>query len=132
MTDFINRSGHRPKFLNLFKIRMPITAIVSILHRLSGFLLFLLLPVVIYGLGLSLKNTESFQAILDLLNTPIFQLLFLMILATVFYHLIAGMRFLLMDLDIGHDLKVARASAWLVIIMAVCLFAWLTIKVMML
>ena len=111
MTDFINRSGHRPKFLNLFKIRMPVTAIASILHRLSGFLLFLLLPVIIYGLGLSLKSTESFQVILDLLNTPIFQVLLLIVSATIFYHLIAGIRFLLMDLNIGHDLKIARASA---------------------
>jgi len=129
MTDFINHSGPRPKFLNLFKIRMPITAIASILHRLSGFLLFLLLPLVIYGLGLSLKNTASFQVIHNLLDAPIFQLVLLIILSAVFYHLITGIRFLLMDLDIGHDLKIARASAWLVIVLAVCLLIWLGIKV---
>lgn len=129
MTDFINRSGQRPKFLNLFKISMPITAIASILHRLSGFLLFLLLPLVIYGLGLSLKNTAGFQEIHNLLDASIFQLVLLLILSAFFYHLISGIRFLLMDLDIGHDLKIARGSAWLVIVLAVCLTIWLGIKV---
>jgi len=130
MTDFINHNEHRPKFLNLFKIRMPVTATVSILHRLSGFILFLLLPMIIYGLGLSLKNTGSFQAILDLLNTPIFQMLLSIVSATIFYHLVAGIRFLLLDLNIGQDLKIARASAWIVILMTISLFVWLLIKVL--
>jgi len=132
MTDFIHHSEQRPKFLNILKIKLPITAIASILHRLSGFVLFLLLPLVIYGLGLSLKNSDSFDFVSNFLDKPIFQWLWLIILVAIFYHLISGIRFLLIDVGVGLHLKSARFSALFTIIASIVFFGLLVFNLVVL
>lgn len=127
MTDFRHQHPARPKFLNLFKIRMPVTALVSIFHRISGFLLFALLPLFIYWFGLSLRDTDGFRLVTSLTDSLVFKLLIWFIAVNVLYHLLAGIRFLFMDIDIGHALKAARFSAWLVLLVSVLLFALLAL-----
>src|SRR5579872_3303497 len=61
---------HRPKNLNLLTIRFPIPAIVSILHRLSGVVLFLLIPIILWGLSQSLASDDSFEFLHNTLTTP--------------------------------------------------------------
>ena len=58
----------RPKYLNLFQIRQPVPAIVSIMHRISGAVLFLFLWILLWGLDRSLASPESFA---DLKSTSI-------------------------------------------------------------
>lgn len=111
-----NKSRQRPKFLNLLQIRLPVTAIASILHRISGVILIMVLPIVIYGLGLSLQGEEGFAQALLMMESPAAQLLFAVLVTSIFYHLLAGIRFLLLDIDFGNTLVMARWSARIVII----------------
>ena len=127
MTDFIHHGEQRPKFLNILKMKLPITAVASILHRLSGFVLFLLLPLVIYGLGLSLKNNESFNFVSNFLSKPTFQWLWLFIVTAIFYHLLSGIRYLFIDVGVGLNLKSARLYALFTIVATIVFVCLLVI-----
>lgn len=105
----------RPKHLNLFKIRQPLPAVVSILHRISGVLLFFLgIPLMLYGLKMMLQSPQSFEILQDYLRHPMVKLMLLLPLWFFFHHLCAGIRHLFLDLHIGVALPQARASSKLV------------------
>jgi succinate dehydrogenase / fumarate reductase cytochrome b subunit len=106
----------RPKNLNLSTIRFPIPAIVSILHRVSGILLFLLIPVSLWVLQFSLSSQENFQKLHDNLSTPTVKLLTWLLIVPFVYHFVAGIRHLLMDVNIGIELKSGRLSAILTLL----------------
>lgn len=105
----------RPVNLDLTTIKLPIMAIASILHRLAGIVLFLLLPLMLYYLHLSLAGPESFANLQLTLASPIHKLLMWAFLAALTYHLLAGIRHLLMDIGFGEQLHQGRQSAALVI-----------------
>ena len=109
----------RPKHLNLLKIRLPITGIASINHRLSGVILFLAIPLSLYLLQLSLSNKENFIQTLEYLSSPWIKLLLIPLVWAFVHHLLAGLRFLLIDQEIGIHLSTARLSAWIVVVAAV-------------
>lgn len=115
------QAGRRPVFLNLMQIRFPVTAVTSILHRASGLLLFLLIPFLILALQMSLRSADDFNSLLAMLNAPVMQLLLFIILWAGLHHLLAGVRFLLLDIDMGVNKGTARRTAWLVNILAVLL-----------
>jgi len=104
-----------PVYLNLFKIKLPLPGLVSFIHRITGILLFFAIPLSIYLLQLSLQGESGFQHASALLNQPLMIILQVFIVAALFYHLFAGVRFLLMDVDIGYDKRQAELSSWLVI-----------------
>ena len=104
----------RPKYLNLLRIKLPAGAITSIAHRISGVLLFVAIPLLTYLLDLSLRGPEQYARVLSLFDTPIIQLSAILIVWALVHHLLAGIRFLLLDLHLGLERPVARASAWLV------------------
>lgn len=112
-------NNHRPKNLNLFTIRFPIPAIVSILHRISGIILFLLIPLFLWGLKLSLASLEDFDRLKDFLSTPIMKFLIWAFLSAFIYHFVAGIRHLLMDIHIGEELKSGRFTAILTMIVSI-------------
>lgn len=107
-----------PVFLNLVQIRMPMTAIVSILHRLSGLLLFLALPLFIYTLQESLRSPESFAALIGQLDSFVLKAILAVLIWSLFHHLLAGLRFLLLDMEVGIPRNQARNTALLVNITA--------------
>ncbi len=109
----MNKSA--PVYLNLLKIKLPLTGIISFLHRITGVLLFFSIPLSIYALQQSLHSEASFNALVTGLNTPLMIVVQLIVMSALFYHLFAGIRFLLMDLDIGYDKKIAQRSSWLVL-----------------
>jgi succinate dehydrogenase cytochrome b subunit len=111
----------RPINLNLLTIRFPITAIVSIMHRISGFFLFLVIPVFLAIMALSLQSPEAFFTVHSCFAHPLVKLLILAFLFALFYHLVAGIRHLLMDAGVGEELKPARLSAVLVIVLSISL-----------
>jgi succinate dehydrogenase / fumarate reductase, cytochrome b subunit len=111
----------RPVNLNLLTIRFPITAIASILHRVSGFILFLFVPLFLGLLSVSLKSREGFFTIQRCITHPLSKLIILGGLLTLFYHLLAGIRHLMMDAGAGENLTQARFSAGLVMCLAVAL-----------
>lgn len=114
-------SQKRPINLDLGTMKFPPMAIASILHRVSGVVLFLLLPPMLYLLRLSLKNSESFSQLQILLASPYYKLLLWAFSAALIFHLLAGIRHLLMDIGYGEELHSGRYSAIFVIAMAVIL-----------
>ena len=111
----------RPVFLNLWQIRFPITAIMSIMHRLTGVLLFLAIPFFIYALQQSLQSESGFQTVIGYADLLAIKIVLLLLVWSLLHHLLAGVRYLLLDIDIGIELPQARLTAWLVIILALVL-----------
>lgn len=105
----------RPVYLNLFKIRLPIAGMVSLAHRLSGILLFIAIPFAVYLLDISVISKEGFSQVISLLQHPLVQLVQVVLVWSLAHHFFAGIRFLLIDADIGVDKAQARVGAWLVI-----------------
>jgi len=104
----------RPKFLNLFQIHMPVGAVASIVHRMTGALLFLVLPGAVFLLELSVRSPEGFEQAQAILRSPLARLAGVMLAWALLHHLLAGIRFLLLDFAIGVSRERARMSAWLV------------------
>jgi succinate dehydrogenase / fumarate reductase cytochrome b subunit len=112
-----------PKFLNLFLIKLPPSGIVSIAHRISGVLMFVSTPVVAYLFALSLESRQGFQQVQALLASPVAIALTVLLVWSFSHHLLAGIRHLLLDVEIGVQRAQARTSAWLVNLGAVLLTA---------
>jgi len=106
---------NRPYFLNLVKIRLPLPGIISIFHRISGVVLFLAIPFAVYLLDLSLQNDQGFRDAAELLQQPLIKLLLLVLAWSIIHHFYAGIRFLLIDFDIGVHKAASRIGAMLVI-----------------
>ncbi|ADE13886.1 succinate dehydrogenase, cytochrome b556 subunit [Nitrosococcus halophilus Nc 4] len=92
---------HRPTFLNLALIRFPANAIVSALHRISGVILSLLVPVLVYLLDLSLQDSEGFAQVIGFFNSLGVKLVGMVVLWALLHHIFAGIRFLLFDIHVG-------------------------------
>ena len=104
----------RPVFLNPLRIHMPVGAWTSILHRVTGVCLSIGVPLSVYLLDLSLRSPQGFDQVGALFaGTPLqaASVLFVWVLA---HHLLAGVRHLLSDVDVGSQLVWARRSAWAV------------------
>lgn len=108
-------SKARPKHLNLLQIRQPAPAIVSILHRVSGAVLFLFLWLFLSLLERSLANEQSFTDVKSLFAHPLMKLLMLGLLWAYLHHTFAGLRHLGLDLRFGIELPKARATAFTVL-----------------
>ena len=111
----------RPVFLDLLKIKLPLMGLLSIAHRITGALLFLSIPVLLTLLSISLSSAAGFAQSVTIIQTLPFKLFALLLLWALLHHLIAGIRYLLIDLDMGVDLPQARASAITVFISGVLL-----------
>ena len=109
-------SEHRPVYLNLLKIRLPVPGIVSFAHRITGVLLFLALPYAVYLLDLSIESAQSFEQVRQSLDQPFMLLLQIVLLWSIAHHFFAGIRFLLIDAEIGVEKTSMRTGAWLVIL----------------
>ena len=110
----MNKNQTRPKYLNLFKIRMPVAAVVSIIHRLSGVLVVLAIPPLIYFFELSLKSPEGFAQVYALMQSKLMRGGAVVGAWLLLHHFFAGIRFLLIDIEVGVLKQQARISAWLV------------------
>lgn len=107
---------NRPKNLNLLSVKFPMSAIMSVGHRAAGILLFLLLPYILYFLQISLINEAGFEQAKTQFQSPAIKILGLIIIWALAHHFFAGIRFFLLDLDIGIDKSQAQKSAVLVMI----------------
>ena len=109
----------RPKYLNLqaliFEIRMPVSAWVSILHRISGALLFVALVWLLWMLDRSLSSEASFEKIRHYAGLWPVKLSLLALVWAFCPHFCAGIRYLFLDLDKGVDLATARLTSWIVL-----------------
>lgn len=114
-------NGNRPKYLDLTKIKLPVPGLVSILHRISGFGLFLFLPLLLWLLQSSLASPESYVRYRDAIAHPLLKLILLGLLWAFLHHLFAGLRFLMLDLHVGTDLPAARNSSRAVLAVSIVL-----------
>jgi succinate dehydrogenase / fumarate reductase cytochrome b subunit len=106
----------RPVYLNLLKIRLPIMGIVSFAHRISGVLLFLAIPFAVYLLDLSVESEQSYDQVRQLLDRPLMLFVQLVLLWAISHHFFAGIRYLLIDAEVGVEKSSARRGAWLVLL----------------
>ncbi len=111
----------RPKHLALNQIRLPLPGIVSILHRVSGAGLFLLLPFLLYLLDRSLGSAETFETFSAVVDHPLVKLLLMGLLWAYLHHFCAGIRFLLLDMHKGLKLETARMSSKIVLGVSIAL-----------
>lgn len=107
-------SDQRPVFLDIPKMRFPVTAIVSIGHRISGFVLFLFIPFLIFMLHKSLVTVPSFYQLKAWMHMPGMIILLWILLAAVTYHFFAGLRHILMDLGCCESMCHAKITAYVV------------------
>lgn len=125
------QNNKRPKNLNLLKIRMPVTAVVSILHRVSGIVLFLSIPYVVWLLSQSITSQAGFNYVLNVFSTDCGKLINVILLWAIVHHFFAGIRFLLLDIDIAISREATIKMAWLVNILVFVTLVLLIYKVVL-
>ena len=124
------RSIYRPVYINLLQIKLPVSAIMSITHRLSGiYNFFITLPVALYLLYYSTKSYNDFILIQDTLSNPNMISTFVTFSFLVYsYHILTGIRHLLQDIHIGESLSASRTSAYMILIVWFSLFFLLMMR----
>ena len=110
-------NSKRPVNLDLGKFHFPLPAITSILHRVSGIIIFVGVAFMLYGLQLSLSGEEGFSRVSGFLA----KLITWGILSALLYHLVAGIKHLLMDMGIGEELESGRLAAKATVVISVIL-----------
>lgn len=100
---------------------MPLTAVTSILHRISGIVLFLSLPFALWALQKSLSNEAGFLELKDCLSAPLMKAALTAVLAALIYHLVAGVRHLLMDLGIGETKQGGLMGSQILLVVSIVL-----------
>jgi len=113
----------RPKYLNLIQIRLPVPGVISILHRISGAALFLLLPLLLALFEMSLESPQTYLHFKSVFSYWAVKLVMIGLIWAYLHHLLAGIRHLAMDLHYGTDLPAARASSWVVLVGGIVLAA---------
>ena len=114
-------NSQRPVNLDLRTIKLPITAYTSILHRVSGIILFLGLAIMLYGLDLSLSSEEGFAQVKACMASPLVKFVVWGLLSALLYHLVAGVRHLFMDAGVGESLEGGKLGSKVVLIVSVVL-----------
>lgn len=109
----------RPVNLDLRSLKFPPMAIASILHRISGVVMFILMPILLCYLGQSLDSIESFDALQQHLTCALSKLILWAFGSAWAYHVMAGIRHMLMDTGLGESVDAGRRSAIIVIALAV-------------
>ncbi len=124
--EMINKK--RPKHLALHKIQLPLPGFVSILHRISGAILFLALPLLLLLLDQSLRSIETYTSLTESLAHPALRLGLLGLMWAFLHHFCAGLRYLAIDLHLLPSLAAARSSSKWVMAVTLALTAVLGAK----
>ena len=111
-------TDYRPVNINLLKIRLPISAFTSITHRLSGmYIFFITFPLSVYLFKISINSNSDFINLLENLENNLYLSTFVAFSYLVlWYHILTGVRHLIMDMHIGESLKASRLSSLLVLL----------------
>lgn len=118
----------RPKHLALHQIKLPLPGIVSVLHRVSGLLLFFALPLLLLMLQYSLASIETYTQLTEVLHHPLVKILLVGVLWAFLHHFCAGLRYLAIDLHLLGDLAQARASSKAVLLVSLLLTVFIGIR----
>jgi succinate dehydrogenase / fumarate reductase cytochrome b subunit len=109
---------------DLVRYRLPVPGVLSILHRVSGVLMFVLLP---WLFDMSLRSEVGYQRLLQVAGGWSIRAILVVLAWAVLHHLVAGVRFLALDLDLGMTRPAARRSAWIVFAISLPLAAWVAL-----
>ncbi len=115
----VNRK--RPVNLDVTTIKLPLPAYTSILHRVAGVLLFAGMGVFLYGLHLSLVSAESFESLKALFASMPVKVAVWVVLSALIYHFVAGIKHLLMDIDVGDGKESGKVGAMLTLVVSAVL-----------
>ncbi|MDI1298962.1 succinate dehydrogenase, cytochrome b556 subunit [Methylotenera sp.] len=119
----------RPKNLNLLTIRLPINALVSILHRATGCVLFLILPIILLLLQFSLSSAQHYETVIAILHSPFIKIMLLGLAWAFFHHFFAGIRHLAMDVHWMTTLMKARYTSKVVLVLGALATLVLALKI---
>ena len=111
----------RPKNLNLFSIRFPVPAIVSILHRMSGAFLFILMPIILFTFCYSLNSEDQYDQLMTMMSGWKVNLIKILVVWGLIHHFMAGLRHILLDMQIGNDIIIATLSSKSVLLISLLL-----------
>ena len=111
-------NSKRPVNLDLRTIKLPVTAYTSILHRISGVILFVAVAILLWMLDTSLISESGFEQVKSCLQNPLAKLVIWGILSALLYHLIAGVRHLVMDAGVGEGLESGKRGSQVVIVVS--------------
>jgi len=111
-------NNQRPVNLDLRTIKLPITAYTSILHRATGIILFLGVVIMLYALGVSLESAKSFAKVKEVLANPFIKFIIWGLISSLLYHIVAGLRHLLMDIGYGETLEGGRKGSKIILAIA--------------
>ena len=100
----------RPVNLDLQTMRFPLTAIASILHRVSGVITFVAVAILLWLLNLSLSSPEGFATAASITDSGLVKVVLWGILTALFYHIVLGVRHLLMDMGYFEEMETGLAS----------------------
>ncbi len=112
-------NNKRPVNLDLTTLHFPIMAITSIMHRISGMVVFILLPFMFYFLQQSLASPESFKHLHLILSKPIYKLMLWVFWSSLTYHFMAGVRHMFADYGHGETVAVAKKTAIILLALTV-------------
>ncbi|KPY62994.1 Succinate dehydrogenase, cytochrome subunit [Pseudomonas syringae pv. spinaceae] len=114
-------NSQRPVNLDLRTIKLPVTAYTSILHRISGVILFVGIAIMLYAMDKSLASEEGFGEVKACLTSPLAKLIIWGLLSALLYHMVAGIRHLIMDTGVGETLEGSKLGSKIVIAVSVVL-----------
>jgi succinate dehydrogenase / fumarate reductase, cytochrome b subunit len=118
----------RPKYLTLYQIKLPLPGFVSVLHRISGLMLFCALPLLLLMLQYSLVSIETYTQLSTVLINPLLKLMLLGLVWAFLHHFCAGLRYLTIDMHLVHDLAQARNSSKVVMVVSLALTVLVGVK----
>ena len=123
------KNRQRPVYISLTQFRFPVTAIASIVHRITGMALFLGIAYLLWLLDLALDSAAGFATAASALEAPFAKLVLWGVLVMLIYHILAGIKHMFLDFHIGDSFEAASASAYavfgLTVVLAAVTGAWL-------
>lgn len=119
LTKWLPVKDNRPKNLELQTLHFPLPAITSILHRISGVIIFVGIAILLFLLAESLRSEQGFGNVQQWLTSPLVKFVVWGVVAGLLYHLIAGIKHLIMDTGVGETLQGGINGARLVVVVSV-------------
>ncbi|HBO15142.1 MAG TPA: succinate dehydrogenase, cytochrome b556 subunit [Porticoccaceae bacterium] len=101
----------RPVNLDVSTFRLPITSYVSILHRVSGVALFFSVAIFLWLLETSLTSDQGFEWVGNMFGSPLMQFVVWACLSALAYHMVMGLRHLVMDMGYGENFESGQLTA---------------------
>ncbi|QIW11119.1 succinate dehydrogenase, cytochrome b556 subunit [Francisella sp. LA112445] len=105
--------------MSIKSYKFPVTAISSILHRISGVILLIAIPLVVVGMNYSLAGPTGYENTVAVLTKSWVSIFFWLFLSAITYHVYAGIRHMIMDMGFGESMTVAKITSLIVIVLGV-------------